>query len=146
MFPGLLWGNSLKDRVDCRAVSVLQLLAIIIRLLVLNQSALTLPATREESGLRPVARRTLADLQWIFNRGGFFYRAQCKYHWPGRPRARVCWCLKARYIHCDRGRCWFNARNYNHYFTMAVEASEKSLWFIPHCCCLKKYIDGFNYG
>ena len=144
MFPGLLWGNSLRDRVDCRAVNVLQLLAIIICLLVLNQSALTLPATREESGLRPVARRTLADLQWIFNRGGFFLSSSVQISLARQAPGPGLLMFKGS-LHRGRGSCWFNARNYNHYFTMAVEASEKSLWFIPHCCCLKKYIDGFNY-
>ena len=58
---------------DCRAVSVLQLLAIIIRLLVLNQSELTLPATREESGLRPELRDGLSQICNEFSIGAGFF-------------------------------------------------------------------------
>ena len=89
-----MWSNSLKDRVDCRAVNVLQLLALIICLLVLNQSALTLPRHQ-------VRKWTKAGLSQICNEfsigAGFSYQAQCKYHRPGKPRAGVCWCLNARY-------------------------------------------------
>ena len=86
-----MWSNSLKDRVDCGAVNVLQLLALIICLLVLNQSALTLPRHQWESGLRPDSRRFAMNFQ------SGRVQAQCKYHRPGKPRARVCWCLNARY-------------------------------------------------
>ena len=58
---------------DCRAVNVLQLLAIIIRLLVLNQSELTLPATREESGLRPELRDGLSQICNEFSIGAGFF-------------------------------------------------------------------------